>query len=328
MRRPPPTRQPRRNRLWQLGLGSLIVAGAVWTCQAEPAQTTEAPVSARADPTPDRVAAPAQPAAVLIPEHVAFDAWECGDAATGVECPAGRSYTSGGWKVQVRPDGTIGPISFRDQVLMRQVFIHGRYETPGDAHDARFFQGSAGPGKPMLGWEDGPRVLLRTSGTLGNTRHPAAADYRQTIRLQPGGISCEVEATLLVPLSSHHHIFLSLAEIPISTLAGRGFRLLGGNVERRLAVVPPTYARETDIRQYGLRQFCAVIADGWLTIAAPEGSSIALSDTRSYNGQDIRIDVASSVPWLPQAVVHPAGSVFRWRWNCAFRPFPEAAGTP
>lgn len=274
--------------------------------------------------TAEPQARPAEPAPApfLIPDRIPIPTWNAAAEEGWSACPTGRTYAAGPWRVEVRPDGTIAGLRFHDLPLIRQALIHGRYlPPPGEAHDARIFQGPAGD--PLMAREEGGRLLLRRSGVLGNRHIPVAAVYRQDLMLEPGRICCAIEITLRQALAGHDGIFMSLMELPLSCLAGHGYRTVDSQGAHRLAVVPRVYARDTDLRMGGLLQVCWVADGGWLVFSGAEGGTLSLSDTRSHGGQDLRLDAMATVPWTATPKLHPVGTVFRWRWSCAFRPFPE-----
>jgi hypothetical protein len=304
---------------WLVILTVILALSLVWEYHDRLVAVTERPQA----PSAREVQAKAvTPPLFMVPLTDSFPA-RAAEEGEWKDCPDGYEYRTGAWQVLVNADGTIGHVRRQGETLVRRIFLHGSYVAQDTPHDARFFQNASGSDASLRLRLNGTDSHLHKSGDLSNKHFPQAATYVENLLLQPDGLICDMEVTLTVTLATHCGIFVSLAELPLDPLAGRGFRLVDTQERQRLAVIPRCYDRESDIRRIGLRQFCAVMQGGWLTLAADSASVISLSDERSYGGEDIRFDIGTALPWRPEPVVYPPGTVFRWRWKLKFIPFPE-----
>ncbi len=238
--------------------------------------------------------------------------------------PGTCTYNSDTLSCKVGTSGTVNNVRVAGQVLVGQMFLHGRSISP----KTRFFQGQESGDRKleMLGngpaeIVDGGTVFLRRSGVLRGTDvkdMPRAAEYSQEIILSPMKIECRYKVKTLVAMSSKSGVFITLIRIPVSTLMLRGFRQTMKDGKTRMGIFPKECVRNAAFRLSRCRELRVVLANGHLVIAAGEDTCFSLSDSRAWGGRDFRIDIGQNIPWTARTKTIPAGTTTAWSFSISY----------
>jgi hypothetical protein len=235
------------------------------------------------------------------------------------EVPEAFKYESSGFLCNIKPDGSIQNLKIGDTLVVKQSLLFGKYKViKEEKHDQRFFQSHKKKSLLLKVKSVGKNsFLVKKTGTLSNKKYKPAANYIEKIAFSPNKIAFEYEIETLVPLASKSSIFCSLTYLPLETFVNKGFKVTMLDNKEKLMVFPQKYSDASKLHLTA-KDIKISLEKGIFEIAAGEGSSFSLSDTRSYKGDKFRIDLKEEITWRSKPVVFPAGKKFKWSFTLLF----------
>ncbi len=232
------------------------------------------------------------------------------------------TYKGGALTCEMRADGGFKSIRAGDVVLLDDITLHGRYDPEADKHDSRFFQNSDDTA-PLLVRKDGEnQFTVKRVAILKNAKYAdGGANYTQTTFFSPNRIELTYEVEQIPALASYSHIFTTLNGLPATTFGARGIKATMMDDTAKTLVLPETNDPAKPFKQIiNMKNIKFSLETGVLEIAAGENTSISIMDSRTWGGNNFRVDIQQTTPWSAKLKTFPAGLKYKWTYVISFNP--------
>lgn len=228
-------------------------------------------------------------------------------------------FKSSGFSVKIRKNGMLKDLKVGKTNLIRLMMLHGNYKpAPGvEKHDKRFFQSQNWTPAKMTRPDAKSMIIEQKNVVIGNKKYPKGLVYSEKLTLSPNKISVEYDVEIKEKMGGNAAFLMTLSELPLS-LVGRGFKFKDFLGKETMGIIPPKYSPKNRINYFG-KELAFSLPEGLVTIMAGENTKIYFTDSRSWKGDHLRLDIAQNIPWKSKITYYKAGTKFKWSFTIIFK---------
>lgn len=227
------------------------------------------------------------------------------------------SYQGKLYQTSMAPSGVFFQGTFGKTPVFTSISVVGGYIDSKEKYNTRLLQGNAGNVSAQMESLGGNRFRITSAGTVGNSRHPEAATYRQVTLFEPDRIRIDYQFTAKIPMATRMDIFRNIMNLPLSAVIDRGILIVGKENTDQLLSVPASCEKGKGIAKGGIRTLKISYPEGIFQASAGKESRFTVMDCRSWNENHFRLDGATLSFWKSVPETYPAGKV--WSWSVEYR---------
>ena len=231
--------------------------------------------------------------------------------------PDGFEYKSRTYSCKIDSFGVIRDIKCGKVMAIQKEQLHGAYKG-GKGDPSRLFQTEC-DGEAIYVEQNGkPCYTITKRGLLKNKKYAKAAKFTETIKLTPNSLSFTMKVTMLVSLKTQQNTFTNILKLPIASYGDKKYKALYEGSEKNEPVnltLPLTFSKDKPVNKQKLTKLMFSLENVFVTVKTGEKTSMALLDTRAWDGKDFRIDIGQKAPWNPKPTTFPEGTILNWEFT-------------
>lgn len=228
-------------------------------------------------------------------------------------------FKSSGFSATITRNGMIRNLKVADNIIIRVMMLHGNYKPAHgvEKHDQRFFQSYERSPAKITRPDEKNMLVEKKTITMGNKKYPKALIYSEKITLSPDKITVDYEVEIKETMGSNAAFLMTLCELPLS-LSGRGFKVVNSLGKETMGIISPKYDPKNKIN-YFAKELAFSLPEGLVTITAGENSKLYFTDSRSWKGDHLRLDISQAIPWKSKVTFYKAGTKFKWSFTISIK---------
>lgn len=238
-------------------------------------------------------------------------------AADPVALTRNFSYQGKLYRTVMTPSGFFYEGTFGKTPFFTSMSVVGSYIDGKEKYDTRLFQRNAGNVSAQMESLGGNCFRITSAGTVGNSRHPEAAVYRQITLFEPDRIKIDYQFTSKIPMAARMDIFRNIMNLPLSAVIDRGIVTAGKENTDQTLSIPASCEKGKGITKNGIRTLKISYPDGIFQASAGEKTIFIATDCRSWGENRFRLDGATLTFWKAVPETYPAGKI--WKWSVEYR---------